>query len=77
MVEHAIFVGSTTELHVRIPGGGLLKAHLPNDGSARDVEQGTPVTLSLPPSALRVLTPAAAPAEPAEPRGRGAGLAPL
>jgi spermidine/putrescine transport system ATP-binding protein len=60
MVEHAIFVGATTELHVRIPGGGLLKAQLPNDGSAREVEQGAPVTLSLPPSALRVLRPTAA-----------------
>ncbi len=65
MVEHAIFVGSTTELHVRIPGGGLLKANLPNDGTAREVEQGTPVTLSLPPSALRVLKPA--PPELAQP----------
>ena len=66
MVEHAIFVGSITELHVRIPGGGLLKAQLPNDGLAETPEQGTPVTLGLPPSALRVLAPAAVPADAAD-----------
>ncbi|MFN8223896.1 MAG: ABC transporter ATP-binding protein [Gaiellales bacterium] len=58
MVEHAIFVGSITELRVRIPGGGLLKAQLPNDGLSEAPAQGAPVTLSLPAGALRVLAPA-------------------
>ena len=48
------------ELHVRIVGGDLLKATLQNDGSAFVYEEGTPVTLHLPPDALRVLRPSSA-----------------
>jgi spermidine/putrescine transport system ATP-binding protein len=66
MVEHAIFVGAATELHVRIPGGALLKAQLPNDGTRAELAQGTPVVLHLPADALRVLRPVAEPAQPAE-----------
>jgi spermidine/putrescine transport system ATP-binding protein len=63
MVEHAIFVGASTELHVRIPGGGLLKTLVPNAGAEEGIAQGTPVTLSLPANALRVLRPTATPAD--------------
>ena len=66
MVEQAVFVGPATEIHVRIPGGGLLKALVPNDGIRTEVVQGTPVTLSLPPSALHVLAPSPAGAAPDE-----------
>ncbi len=59
MVEHAIFVGASTELHVRIPGGALVKALVPNDGTRTELDQGTPVVLVLPPDALRVLTASA------------------
>jgi spermidine/putrescine transport system ATP-binding protein len=65
LVERAVYVGSAHELHVRIIGGDLLKATVQNDGSAFAYEEGTAVTLHLPPDALRVLAPsAAAPAEP-------------
>lgn len=72
MVEHAIFVGAATELHVRIPGGAVLKAQLPNDGTRAELPQGTPVVLHLPADALRVLRPAveadaAGESEPAAP----------
>jgi spermidine/putrescine transport system ATP-binding protein len=60
MVEHSIFVGAATELHVRIPGGALLKAQLPNDGTRDELAQGAPVVLHVPADALRVLRPAAA-----------------
>ena len=64
LVERAVYVGSAHELHVRIIGGDLLKATVQNDGSAFAYEEGTPVTLHLPPDAVRVLAPsAAAPAE--------------
>ena len=58
MVERAVYVGSAHELHVRLVGGGLLKATIRNDGSAFAYEEGTPVTLHLPADALRVLAPA-------------------
>jgi spermidine/putrescine transport system ATP-binding protein len=57
MVEHVVFLGSSTELHVRVPGGALLKATMPNDGTRADYVQGTPVALCLPADALRVLEP--------------------
>jgi spermidine/putrescine transport system ATP-binding protein len=65
MIEHAVFLGSSTELHVRMQGGALLKATLPNDGARPDYEEGTPVALCLPADALRVLAPR--PAEAGEP----------
>jgi spermidine/putrescine transport system ATP-binding protein len=55
MVEHAVFLGGSTELHVRIPGGALLRSSVPNDGSRPELVQGTPVALHLPPDAIRVL----------------------
>ena len=62
MVERAVYVGAAHELHVRIVGGELLKATIPNDGSAAPYTQGAPVTLHLPADALRVLPPTSAPA---------------
>jgi spermidine/putrescine transport system ATP-binding protein len=61
MVEHVVFLGSFRELHVRIVGGELVKAISPNDGSPLPYEQGSPVTLHLPPDAIRVLAPNVAP----------------
>jgi len=58
MVERAVYVGAAHELHVRLVGGGLLKATIRNDGSVFAYEEGTPVTLYLPPDAVRVLAPA-------------------
>ena len=55
MVEHAVFLGSFQELRVRIVGGDLIKAVIPNDGRQDDHSQGAPVTLHLPPDDLRVL----------------------
>jgi spermidine/putrescine transport system ATP-binding protein len=66
MVERAVYVGSEHELHVRLVGGDLLKATMPNDGSALVYAEGTPVTLHLPADALRVLPGAGEPG-PAEP----------
>jgi spermidine/putrescine transport system ATP-binding protein len=57
MVEHAVFVGSFRELHVRIVGGELVRAVVPNDGTPLPFAQGAPVTLHLPGEALRVLAP--------------------
>ena len=58
MVERSVFLGGSYEVHVRVLGGELLKAMVPNDGSvsATDLESGAAVCLHLPPDALRVLT---------------------
>ena len=48
MVEHSVFLGSFRELHVRLVGGDLVKAVMPNDGSPLAHEQGSPVTVHLP-----------------------------
>jgi spermidine/putrescine transport system ATP-binding protein len=55
MVERAVFLGGSFELHFRVVGGDLLRATVPNDGSAHAYAEGAPVTLHLPPDALRVL----------------------
>jgi spermidine/putrescine transport system ATP-binding protein len=55
LVERAVYIGSAHELHVRLIGGNLLKASIRNDGSPFLYEEGTPVTLYLPPDAVRVL----------------------
>jgi spermidine/putrescine transport system ATP-binding protein len=64
MVENVAFLGGTTELHVRVPGGALLRATVPNDGTRPAYEQGAPVALCLPAASLRVLAPPAGRAEP-------------
>ena len=64
LVEHAVFLGGSYELHVRILGGELLKATVANDGSPLRFEQGMPVTVHLPPDALRVLVAPATDAVP-------------
>ena len=66
MVERVVFLGSATELILRLATGASLQALLQNDGDATvgALAQGTPVHLYLPPDALRVLpdSPSAAPA---------------
>jgi spermidine/putrescine transport system ATP-binding protein len=66
MVEHAVFLGSFRELRVRLPGGDVVKAVFPNDGSALTFDEGTPLTLHFPPEALRVLAPSTDGAVPDE-----------
>jgi ABC-type Fe3+/spermidine/putrescine transport system ATPase subunit len=60
MVEHSVFLGSFRELHVRLVGGDLVKAIMPNDGSPDAHAQGSPVTVHFPADALRVLPPTSA-----------------
>jgi spermidine/putrescine transport system ATP-binding protein len=57
LVERAVFLGSSHEVHIRVLGGELLKATISNDGSPLPVslEEGTAVTLHMPAQGLRVL----------------------
>jgi spermidine/putrescine transport system ATP-binding protein len=64
IVERSVFLGGSYEVHIRVLGGELLKAMVPNDGSVATatLEPGAAVSLHLPPDALRVLRTS----EPAE-----------
>jgi spermidine/putrescine transport system ATP-binding protein len=58
IVERSVFLGGSYEVHVRVLGGELLKAMVPNDGgvAVAALEPGAAVSLHMPPDALRVLT---------------------
>src|SRR5262249_17951669 len=56
MVERLVFTGSSTQIIVRLAPGGVVQALLQNEGDDPPFEQGTPVTVAMPPDALRVLT---------------------
>ena len=59
MVERVVFLGSATEVLLRLAPGIQVQALMQNDGSRPDLVQGTLVSVYLPPDALRVLTGAA------------------
>ena len=59
MVERVVFLGSATQVMLRLAPGAPLQALMQNDGSRPDLVQGTPVHCYLPPDALRVLAGAA------------------
>ena len=58
-MERSVFLGGSYELHIRVLGGEILKVHVANEGdqAIAALDQGTAVTLFLPPDALRVLRP--------------------
>ncbi len=64
LIEHAVFLGGFRELRVRILGGSLIKAIVPNDGTPFGYEEGESLMLHFPQEALRVLAPSAVPDEP-------------
>jgi spermidine/putrescine transport system ATP-binding protein len=55
MVERLVYLGSATQVILRLAQGAELQALLQNDGSREDLAQGTPVHAFLAPDALRVL----------------------
>jgi spermidine/putrescine transport system ATP-binding protein len=62
MVERLVYLGSATQVHLRLAAGTDIQALLQNDGGQTELTQGTPVNAFLPSDALRVLsggTPAA------------------
>ncbi len=61
MVERTVYVGATIQLILRLPEGQRLQAMIPNRGEALAYRQGTPVSVFLPPDALRVLRVTAQP----------------
>jgi spermidine/putrescine transport system ATP-binding protein len=59
LVERVVFLGSATQVMLRLATGVSLQALMQNDGSRPDLTQGTPVHCYLPADALRVLAGAA------------------
>jgi spermidine/putrescine transport system ATP-binding protein len=57
MVERSVFLGSTTQVYVRLAAGPTLQAQVAgnSDHTAVGLTQGTPVHVHLPAQALRVL----------------------
>jgi spermidine/putrescine transport system ATP-binding protein len=55
MVERLVYLGSATQVYLRLAAGADLQAVLQNDGSAAAFGHGTPVHAFLAPDALRVL----------------------
>jgi spermidine/putrescine transport system ATP-binding protein len=56
MVERLVYLGSTTQVIVRLAPGATVQAMVPNTGAVPDWEQGTPVSVHLPADALRLLS---------------------
>ncbi len=55
MVERIVYLGSTTQVFVRLAPGASVQAMVPNSSGVPDWEQGTPVSVHLPADALRLL----------------------
>nr|MDQ2875804.1 ABC transporter ATP-binding protein [Actinomycetota bacterium] len=55
MVERLVYLGSSTQIFLRLAAGADLQAVLQNDGTPTQFGQGTPVHAFLAPDALRVL----------------------
>ncbi|HEX9066901.1 MAG TPA: ABC transporter ATP-binding protein, partial [Streptosporangiaceae bacterium] len=55
MVERLVYLGSSTQVMLRVAAGMAIQAVIQNDGERLDLAQGTPVHVHLAPDALRVL----------------------
>jgi spermidine/putrescine transport system ATP-binding protein len=54
-IEELVYVGATTQVAVRLVNGDVLQVLVVNDGRSDDLKRGTPVTVTLPAHALRLL----------------------
>jgi spermidine/putrescine transport system ATP-binding protein len=55
MIERLVYLGSSTQVFLRLAPGAELQALMQNDGTQDQLAQGTPVHAFLAPDALRVL----------------------
>ena len=55
MVERLVYLGSATQVMLRLATGTQVQALVQNDGGHAELRQGTPVHVQLAPDALRVL----------------------
>ncbi len=68
MVDRTVFLGSTTQVLVRLPQGAVVQSLVTNTSDRDQLTAGQPVTVCLPPESLRVLAASATPAD-REPAG--------
>ena len=57
MVDRTVFLGSTTQVMVRLPHGAVVQSLVTNSSVQRNLSSGQPVTVYLPSKSLRVLAP--------------------
>jgi spermidine/putrescine transport system ATP-binding protein len=57
MIERLVYHGASDQLVVRLATGDVVQALVVNNGSSRELSQGTPVQVHMPAEALRVLPP--------------------
>jgi molybdopterin-binding protein len=55
MVDRAVFLGSTTQVMVRLPQGAVVQSLVTNSAMRESLTSGQPVTVHLPSQSLRVL----------------------
>ncbi len=55
MVDRTVFLGSTTQVMVRLPQGGVVQSLVTNTAGSETFTAGQPVTVRLPAESLRVL----------------------
>ena len=56
LIDRVVFVGSVLDVRVRLATGELMRSLVTNDGAAGiPTEQGSPVSVHLPPEAVRIL----------------------
>jgi len=58
MVDRAVFLGSTTQVMVRLPQGAVVQSLVTNSAMRDSMTTGQPVTVHLPSQSLRLLSPA-------------------
>ncbi len=58
MVDRTVFLGSTTQVMVRLPQGAVVQSLVTNNAMRDSLATGHPVTVHLPPQSLRVLSSA-------------------
>jgi len=55
MVDRTVFLGSTTQVMLRLPQGAVVQSLITNAAGSQAFTAGQPVTVGLPPESLRVL----------------------
>ncbi len=74
MVERLVYLGSSTQVFLRLAAGADLQVLLQNDGGQENLAQGTPVSAYLAPDAVRVLSGGTPAADPTAVGGDDAGF---
>jgi spermidine/putrescine transport system ATP-binding protein len=74
MVDRTVFLGSTTQVMVRLPQGAVVQSLVTNTSDRDNLTTGQPVTVCLPSESLRVLAASTSHAN-GQPDGEGAEVA--